>query len=271
MGTDGGKFDVSDRITADRLTRKTVLVDTGANIGALAPTPGQLAFCTLTGSGFTAGVLYERNAANSAWVPISVDGTGGMQGDILTYQTDMFKRKAKGVANTFLRSNQLGTDIEFAGVLTSELGRASGTTLSVTNLTAFRNLVIIARVKCSAVGTNVQLRFNNDSGNNYAHRRSVNGAADSTGTSTDKIILGTSDPANSNDTTQFAIYVHNYVPFKKACYWQGCVGMVSGISTAPDRVQGSAKWDNSSQITRVDLTVNTGTIEDGLLIVYGSD
>ena len=69
MGTDGGMFDVSDRITADRLNRKTVLVDTRANIGDVAPTTTSLrqhAFYTATESGFTAGVMYECNAANSA-------------------------------------------------------------------------------------------------------------------------------------------------------------------------------------------------------------
>ncbi|AIC15930.1 hypothetical protein [Nitrososphaera viennensis] len=67
MGTGGGKFDVSDRITADRLNRKTLVVDTGANIAALVTSPGMLAFCTATGSGFTAGILYRRNAADGAW------------------------------------------------------------------------------------------------------------------------------------------------------------------------------------------------------------
>ena len=70
MGSDGGKFDVSDRLTADRLNRKTVLVETGANIAGVAATPGMLAFCTSSGSGFSAGVLYRRNAANSAWEQI---------------------------------------------------------------------------------------------------------------------------------------------------------------------------------------------------------
>jgi hypothetical protein len=37
MGIDRGKFDVSDRIPADRLNRKTVLVETGADIAALSP------------------------------------------------------------------------------------------------------------------------------------------------------------------------------------------------------------------------------------------
>ncbi|NWG36300.1 hypothetical protein [Nitrososphaera sp.] len=70
MGSDGSKFDVSDRLTADRLNRKTVLVETGANIAGVAATPGMLAFCTSSGSGFSTGVLYRRNAANSAWEQI---------------------------------------------------------------------------------------------------------------------------------------------------------------------------------------------------------
>jgi hypothetical protein len=67
MGNDGGKFDVSDRVTADRLNRKTLVVDTGASLAALAAYPGMIAFCTVSGSGFTGGVTYRRNAANTAW------------------------------------------------------------------------------------------------------------------------------------------------------------------------------------------------------------
>ncbi len=65
MGTDGGKFDVSDRLTADRLNRKTVLVDTGANISAAASTTGMLVFCTSSGSGFVVNHFYLRDASNT--------------------------------------------------------------------------------------------------------------------------------------------------------------------------------------------------------------
>jgi hypothetical protein len=113
MGTDGGKFDVSDRITADRLNRKTVLVDSGANIAALTPAPGQLAFCTFTGSGFAAGILYERNAANSVWVPISVDGTNAAQGDLIKHNGTSFVRFPKGSAYQVPRVNSGATDLEY--------------------------------------------------------------------------------------------------------------------------------------------------------------
>lgn len=65
--TDGGRFDVSDRLTADRLNCKTVLVDTGAGIAAFSATPGMIAFCTASGSAFVAGDLYERDGSNTFW------------------------------------------------------------------------------------------------------------------------------------------------------------------------------------------------------------
>jgi len=67
MGTDGGRFDVSDRMTADRLNRKTVMVETGAGIAASTATPGMIAFCTASGSGFVVGDLYERDESNTFW------------------------------------------------------------------------------------------------------------------------------------------------------------------------------------------------------------
>lgn len=78
MGSDGGKFDVADRLTADRLNRKTVIVDTGANIEALATTyPGQMAIPTSDGSTLKAGRVYRRNTANSAWDQVYPPLVGG--------------------------------------------------------------------------------------------------------------------------------------------------------------------------------------------------
>lgn len=68
MGSAGLQWDVSDVLTAARLNQKNLFVGTGVQIAGLTTTyAGQLAFCTSTGSGFTAGYLYERNAANTAW------------------------------------------------------------------------------------------------------------------------------------------------------------------------------------------------------------
>ena len=61
-------YDANDGFSAARGNQKEVFVGTGAQINALSTTyVGQPAYCTSTGSGFTIDVLYERNAANSAW------------------------------------------------------------------------------------------------------------------------------------------------------------------------------------------------------------
>lgn len=73
MGSGGGVWDAEDTNSVARLNQKTVLVDTGANINSATAYAGMLAYCTSTGSGFSADVLYERNAANTAWSPVGGD------------------------------------------------------------------------------------------------------------------------------------------------------------------------------------------------------
>lgn len=136
MGSDGGRFDASDRLTADRLNRKTVLVDTGANIAAVVTTPGMLAFCTSSGLGFSAGQMYQRNEEDTAWYTI-VNGSSGQTlgsktinvdentikdsatnnaGDVLVNNGTKFVRKARGAARTVYRMNAAGTDGEFVAL-----------------------------------------------------------------------------------------------------------------------------------------------------------
>ena len=68
MGSAGLEWDATDMPEATRLNQKTRFVGTGSQINALTTTyPGQEAFCTSTGSGFTVDTLYIRNSANTTW------------------------------------------------------------------------------------------------------------------------------------------------------------------------------------------------------------
>lgn len=49
------------------MNRKTIYIDTGANINALTATAGMIVYCTATGSGFTIDHVYVRNNANNTW------------------------------------------------------------------------------------------------------------------------------------------------------------------------------------------------------------
>lgn len=133
MGTDGGKFDVSDRVTADRLNRKTVFIGTGSEISALATYPGMLAYSTAAGSGLGTDVLYERNSADNGWSEIifagstqtlinktlsaadnAITDSGTSLGDLLKSNGSKFLRWARGTAHTVLQVNSAGTDLEYA-------------------------------------------------------------------------------------------------------------------------------------------------------------
>jgi len=71
MGSGGTEFDAADSYSAARLNQKTIFVGTGTQIAALATTyAGQLAYATSTTGGFTIDRLYERNAANTAFVSV---------------------------------------------------------------------------------------------------------------------------------------------------------------------------------------------------------
>ena len=173
---------------------------------------------------------------------------------------------------TSVQVTDLGGHDFAAGSYITVLGAkeaATSDTMSVTDLTAKKHLMIQAKcVNSGAVRTGV--RFNNDTGNNYAHRRSVNGASDATNTSHNRIVSDT-DIDGTDFTT---IYVLNEASKEKLVILERVHQSGSGAGNAPDREEMVGKWVNTSNaITRVDI-VNTETgdfVEGSEVTVYGTD
>lgn len=109
MGSNGLQWDTGDTILATRMNRKTIFVGTGAEISGLGTTyAGQHAYCTTTGSGFTAGIEYQRDNANSAWISISSslftgDGTDGAV--TISSDTDLGSSNVKRYASLTVNSS----------------------------------------------------------------------------------------------------------------------------------------------------------------------
>lgn len=145
-------------------------------------------------------------------------------------------------------------------------------TITVDGFTAKKHLMI--QIHTLGVGAiNNRLRFNNDSGNNYAYRISGNGGSDSTTTSHAGIPFGngnTQDPDNAFDN----IYVINEQTKEKLVIGHTITDEGTGAGNAPQRNEVVAKWANTSNaITRVDL-VNTSSGDfaaDSEITVYGTD
>ena len=68
-----GVWVTNDTISATRMNEKTIFQGSGSDISGLTTYAGMVVFCTSSGSGFIADVLYRRNAANTSWSPVSVD------------------------------------------------------------------------------------------------------------------------------------------------------------------------------------------------------
>jgi hypothetical protein len=121
----------SDSDSAARLNQKTVTIDTGTNLSALATTyPGQLIYSTDTSGAFTANTMYQRNAANNAWtaqLPMTTHDhstnlatTGGLLSDILSSNTGQvlyYNFPSPRTANFFTQTTggTITDDISIAG------------------------------------------------------------------------------------------------------------------------------------------------------------
>lgn len=153
------------------------------------------------------------------------------------------------------------TKIDFggsgAGVWWEEIARttlsSTNDTISVTSIPARKYLqVVIIALNSGQIGAT--LRFNNDTGANYATRTSTNGAADATAVSATSILLSDAQ----TQKVEAILFAGNIAAQEKQI-----TGSVSrnptGAANAPGRIEVAGKWANTAdQISRVDI-VNTGT------------
>ena len=147
---------------------------------------------------------------------------------------------------------------------------ATADTITVSDLTAKKHLMIQTKIIASGT-TNARLRFNNDTGSNYADRKSSNFGSDGTVTSQTSIRIGTGVSANQNQLN--TINIINEASKEKLVISES-VKSATGAGTAPDRQEAVGKWANTSnQITRVDIiNTDSGDFAEGSEVtVYGTD
>jgi hypothetical protein len=118
----------------------------------------------------------------------------------------------------------------------------------------------------------VLVRFNNDTGSNYAHRHAINYGSDTTQTSGSSIKL--IDRNAAADVGRFVnFFVVNNSATEKLLIAHGLEEETAGASNAPTTNECVGKWANtSSQITEIDCFTNSGNIRSGAeLRVWGSN
>jgi len=157
-----------------------------------------------------------------------------------------------------------------------ELGRttlgSAGDTITVSSLADKRYYMILSSEIKSGTNSTPFIRFNNDSGSNYARRYHVLGG-EYTNTSVDNIGMNIS----SSSGHQFQVgYWANYASKEKLGIIHAVSQQTAGATTAPDRNEIAPKWANTSNaINRVDVInadSGTGDFDTGSeVVVLGWD
>ncbi len=227
-----------------------------------------------TGNGlatYTIAHIYNRqDEPKSAFVQqIAVDTAGA--GTAPRRSQGCFKYQNTSAQITSIQVVNNGSGDFAAGSFITVFGAKEATTsdtITVDSLEAKKHLMIQAKLIASG-NIEAAVRFNNDSGNNYSTRYSVNGS-ESTGTS--KNSIDTNLTAGGNEFVTYNVI--NEATKEKLVISELVDSNTSGAGTAPQRVEVVGKWANTSNaITRVDLVnVSTGDFAEGSEVtVYGTD
>jgi len=129
-----------------------------------------------------------------------------------------------------------------------EVGRttlgSAGDTISVSSLSDKRYYMILGNIKNTGGDTVSHIRANSDSSGNYALRRSVNGGADSTTTSDNRLF------STHNSKSVDSRFIHGNITNLSAKEKLGIFNVVengsTGVGTAPSRIEGVGKHAQTS-------------------------
>lgn len=139
-----------------------------------------------------------------------------------------------------------------------ELGRTTlgvgGTTITVSSLANKRYYMILNSGE-HVSENNTRIRFNSDSGANYADRYSSNGGADGTEINTTHGLL----EVNITGTTMLqTAYISNYSTKEKLLMSHTVRHGAAGAGTAPQRSEQVAKWANTTNAISSISVINEG-------------
>ena len=119
---------------------------------------------------------------------------------------------------------------------------------------------------------NTALTFNLDSGNNYARRHEINGAVDATVVSQTSL-LNVLTGGTGDTQTLTNMFIINNSANEKLMTFSTTFDNGTGSGTAPQKILGVCKWDNTAaQITRIVVADSgAGFNAPSFLKIWGSD
>ena len=220
--------------------------------------------------------VYNRNGLGAGQHPHRIEGVykwTNTSNPISSIKFSDFNGTAMNAASEVVVLGWDPTDTHttnFWGELASvDLSGGSADVLDSGTFTAKKYLWVQAFMEQDGGTISGVLNFNNDTGSNYARRRSSNGASDSTETAHTSIDVRGGETKNRFEN----LFIINNASNEKLVIANMMVP-TAGAGTAPDRTEYVAKWANTSdQITSVKWTNgDAGSYGTSSIIkVWGSD
>ena len=150
-----------------------------------------------------------------------------------------------------------------------DLSGGDASSLSTGTITAKKYLWIQFLVEVDTLNADCFIKFNNNSAN-YAWRRSVDGGSDTTVINRSSI-----DPEGSLQTSQpmfVNMFVINNNGYEKLFIGNSMRQNTAGAGNAPTRREWAGKWANTTQVTNISLTAQTGNFKSKTIMrVWGAD
>jgi hypothetical protein len=215
-------------------------------------------------------VVFGEQPSASKWNILGTNDAGFNDGTAIGDDAILSRHIADAQVLPAHLSNAARTWEELAR---TTLGSA-GDTISCTPIAAKKYLMVIFNAIASGGTIDSTLRFNNDSGANYAQKHAV----DFSGTASDSVsatgfALETSSTI-SGGSTQTVCFIYNPSTGDKLIQWRNS-HQVGGLTaaTVPRTLEGAGSWNNNAQVTRIDwINAGTGDFPIGSeMIVMGMD
>lgn len=211
-------------------------------------------------------VVFGEQPTAAKWNQLGTNDAGFRDGTNI--QDDAID--SRHIAAGAIDFEHIGADIWDWQLLGRHTLSSNANTLTVSGFTAKKYLKILLAIVAPTASVTAEMRFNSDSGNNYANRNSTDGAADATQTSVGLIYAD----VTGNQTNKFnELDVLNIAAQVKLVKSNSVEPGSSGAGNAPSKRESNAKWHNTSNaITRVDVTTPSNNYGSGSdLIVLGHD
>jgi hypothetical protein len=198
------------------------------------------------------------------------------QGDLLLGGTsDIFEPLAIGAADTVLTSN--GTTASWAAAaagggltLLETLALSGSSTTSATISGSYVNLLLVVKNVYGSAQSQLDVRFNGDTGNNYYQRRfrNLNGTVSATTAAatsrfTDFLTFDTSSTAYNTANAVFRVFRYTDTDI----IYIETTGTF--FETDYRSMTGQFLYDNSAAITSVTFLTSAGTFSGGTVYIYG--